>query len=260
MGELRRYGKQPFGVVVVHGGPGACGEMRPVAEQLEGDWGVLEPIQNADSLEGQVEELKTALENHGNSPITLIGFSWGAWLSLIVASRFPAIVKKLILVGSGPFEQKYAEKIEDIRLSRLNDKEKVEFESIARFLNDSASEDKSRTLARLGELALKTDTYEAIEDKVEKIDFRVDIFQSVWSEAAKMRRSGELLRLAQNIHCPVVAIHGDYDPHPWQGVKKLLSCNVKNFRFILLKNCGHKPWIERRAREEFYAILQNELI
>ncbi|MBC8481192.1 MAG: hypothetical protein H8D47_00810 [Planctomycetes bacterium] len=107
---------------------------------------------------------------------------------------------------------------------------------------------------------MKTDTYEAIEDKVEKIDFRVDIFQSVWSEAAKMRRSGELLRLAQNIHCPVVAIHGDYDPHPWQGVKKLLSCNVKNFRFILLKNCGHKPWIERRAREEFYAILQNELI
>jgi hypothetical protein len=27
---------------------------------------------------------------------------------------------------------------------------------------------------------------------------------------------------------------------------------VRNFRLILLKNCGHKPWTERRARDELF--------
>jgi len=34
----------------------------------------------------------------------------------------------------------------------------------------------------------------------------------VWTEASKMRRSGKLLNLGKMIRCPVVAIHGDYDP------------------------------------------------
>jgi pimeloyl-ACP methyl ester carboxylesterase len=57
----------------------------------------------------------------------------------------------------------------------------------------------------------------------------------------------------------VVAIHGDYDPHPAEGVQKPLSAILENFRFILLKNCGHKPWVERQARDRFYAVLKVEL-
>ena len=66
------------------------------------------------------------------------------------------------------------------------------------------------------------------------------------------------MKLGEKIKCPVVAIHGDYDPHPAEGVKKPLLKVVKNFRFILLKNCGHKPWIEQKAKDEFYIILKKE--
>ena len=96
--NLRTYGQAPFSVAVIHGGPGAGGEMAPVARELASDRSVLEPIQTATSLEGQVAELRAVLEIHGDLPITLIGFSWGAWLSFIVAARYPAIVGKLILV------------------------------------------------------------------------------------------------------------------------------------------------------------------
>ncbi|NIU02689.1 MAG: alpha/beta hydrolase, partial [Nitrosopumilaceae archaeon] len=77
--------------------------------------------------------------------------------------------------------------------------------------------------------------------------------------AAELRASGELLKLGKLIKCPVVAIHGDYDPHPAAGVQKPLFLTLKDFRFTLLKNCGHKPWIERHARDEFYEILNNEI-
>jgi len=57
----------------------------------------------------------------------------------------------------------------------------------------------------------------------------------------------------------VVAIHGDYDPHPPEGVKRPLAKVLRDFQFILLKNCGHLPWIEREAKGEFYEILKEEL-
>jgi pimeloyl-ACP methyl ester carboxylesterase len=74
-----------------------------------------------------------------------------------------------------------------------------------------------------------------------------------------MRRSGELLELGERVECPVVAIHGDYDPHPAAGVQEPLSTVLERFRFILLKSCGHTPWIERQARDEFYRVLEKEL-
>ena len=122
----RRYGSAPFHVAVVHGGPGAAGEMAAVAEELCSDRGVLEPLQTEESLQRQVEELKSQLQEHANLPVTLIGFSWGAWLSLILAAQYPDLVSRLILIGSGPFEEKYVHKIMETRLSRLRGAEREE--------------------------------------------------------------------------------------------------------------------------------------
>ena len=85
------------------------------------------------------------------------------------------------------------------------------------------------------------------------------IFQNVWKQAEQLRKSGELLELAKDIQCPVLAIHGDYDPHPAEGLQKPLSVLLKDFRFILLPKCGHKPWIERNAKEKFFVILEKEI-
>jgi pimeloyl-ACP methyl ester carboxylesterase len=215
------------------------------------------------TLQGQVKELKTVLENNGDIPVNLVGFSWGAWLSFIVAAGYPEIVKKLILIGSGPYEAKYTGGIiEGTRLSRLDDKERTEAESLIQVLDDAATEDKNSILLRLGILLSKADAYDPIGDvsgELKVVNCRADIFQSVWPEAAKMRKSGELMALASKIQCPVVAIHGDYDPHLAEGVEKPLSSALKSFRFILLKNCGHKPWIERNVRGEFFQILKKEL-
>ena len=47
MQNPRIYGDPPYQVALLHGGPGAGGEMAPVARELAGDRGVLEPIQTA---------------------------------------------------------------------------------------------------------------------------------------------------------------------------------------------------------------------
>ena len=247
----------PFNIAVIHGGPGAAGEMAPVARELALEMGVLEPLQTASSVDGQVQELKNVLEKYGNPPLIIVGFSWGAWLSFILTARYPLLVKKLILVSSGPFEEKYTAKIMETRLSHLNADEKKEALSLLFALN--SNEIKSDGFARFGELMDKADSYDPLPHDSELLEGSPDIYQRVWAEASRLRSNGELLKLGEKIVCPVVAIHGDYDPHPAEGVKKPLARVLKDFRFILLGKYGHCPWLERHAKDNFYDTLRREI-
>jgi len=51
-----------------------------------------------------------------------------------------------------------------------------------------------------------------------------------------LRDTNELLKCADKIECPVVAIHGDYDSHPIEGVEKPLSGKLSNFKMIKIEN------------------------
>ncbi len=102
------------------------------------------------------------------------------------------------------------------------------------------------------------DSYHPLPDDGEEIPVQAEINQRVWSAAAAMRTSGELLGLGKQIRCPVLAIHGDYDPHPAEGVEQPLKSVLKDFRFILLPHCGHAPWREKEARDLFFGYLLKE--
>jgi pimeloyl-ACP methyl ester carboxylesterase len=137
--------------------------MAPVARELGATRGVLEPLQTADSLEGQVAELKAVLESNADLPVTLIGASRGAWLGLFTAARYPSLARKLILVGSGPFEERYAEGIMPTRLARLNVDERQEVQTLLKQLGGPADDGKKGSLARLGELLSRTDTLDPFD-------------------------------------------------------------------------------------------------
>mgnify|MGYP006279092451 CR=1 FL=1 len=259
MKNLRKYGNQPHKIAVIHGGPGASGEMRSVAEYLSSKKGILEPLQTSHTIKGEINQLKTMLLASNKSPFILIGFSWGAWLSLLTAANYPTLVEKVIIIGCGPLEQKYVEQINKTRLSRLDPTEKAEFTSLLNDLKKRTKKDTNTLIKNLKNLTNKTDQYRPIDNFKEKINFDRNIFQNIWNEAMRLRKSGELLERIDKIDCPVIAIHGTYDPHPIEGVGEPLSRILTDFRLIKLARCGHKPWNEQEARERFYNILIEEL-
>ena len=257
--NLRKYGNKPYTTAVIHGGPGANGEMAPVARVLSAHFGILEPLQTAASIEGLIDELSNLLQQHGTLPMTLIGHSWGAWLSFIFAARYPRIVKKLILISSGPYENKYAAEIIATRLHRFSEREKSTFYSLSEALNNPNIINKNELFAQIGTLISRVDSFNPVPSGSEDIEYRYNIYQAVWIEGVQWRQSGKLLQLGKNIQCPVVAIHGDYDPHPASGVVDPLSGIVKDFRFVILKHCGHTPWLEKEASNQFFEELIDEL-
>lgn len=263
MSPVRKWGAGPYPVVVVHGGPGAPGEMVAVARELSAVKGVLEPFQTETTLEGQVRELRSVLEREGRVPVTLIGFSWGAFLSWMVAARYPALVGKLILVGCPPFVDQDAASITKTRLDRLTPENRREAQALLEHLERPADkgkeEDKNALLTRLGDLLARADACDPLTQEDKSFYCQYDVFRGVWDEACELRRKKTLLHMAREITCPVLAIHGDYDPHPAEGVEVPLEKELKNFRFVLLQKCGHRPWIERNAAEVFYRILMQEI-
>lgn len=259
MKNPRKYGSEPFTVAVLHGGPGAPGEMAPVARELSTIAGVLEPLQTCDSIDGQVEELEQLLRTNAALPVMLIGWSWGATLGYIFTARHHSLVRKLVLVGAPSFEEHYASSIYTERLNRLTEEERTEVFTLEESICNSNEEDKSHSLARLFYLFAKADSYAPLPRREEVLEYQLSINIAVGLEARELTASGELLEMGRKINCPVVAIHGDYDTHLAEGVRRPLSKVLKNFRFILLEKCGHEPWQERYARDKFYQILKNEI-
>jgi pimeloyl-ACP methyl ester carboxylesterase len=257
MKTIRKYGTPPYLIGLLHGGPGALGAMKPLAEKLSSDFGVLELLQTEKTVNSQIEELYRQLISETDYPVVLTGHSWGAWLGFLFACKYPGMVKKLILIGAGAFENKYNSDLLNIRLNRSNEKDKVEIIRLLSLINSGNSD--NETLKRFGELMTIADSYDYEPVKNEIIDFNMNVFQSVWQDASELRDKNLLLQNSKNIKCPVVAIHGDYDPHPYFGVEKPLSDYLTDFKMIKIENCGHTPWKERYAKDVFYEILLNEI-
>jgi pimeloyl-ACP methyl ester carboxylesterase len=256
---VRLYGT-PHRVVLVHGGPGGAGEMAPLARQIEGRLSLVEAMQTRLSIAGLIAELREQVAAHAQAPVALVGHSWGAWLSLLFAAQHPELVARLVLISSGVLEDRYAAMLRATQLARLTETERAEMAKLEAALADPDVADKSALFDTYGYLFDKTENYDAVPEPKERFDTNPGMFDRIWPEAAAMRTSGELLRQAALVTCPVLAIHGDYDPSPSEGVREPLArVLTAPFEFILLKNCGHTPWLEREARAALTEILVREL-
>ncbi|MFC2123651.1 alpha/beta fold hydrolase [Bacteroidota bacterium] len=220
---------------------------------------MLEPFQTRKSVSGQIDELFIFIQDQTKVPVILIGHSWGAWLAFIFTAKYPELVNKLILISAGAFEERYNADIMNVRMNHLSATDRAEVKNLLRTLGGQENDDDRGIFMKFGRLMAKADSYHPILEEDEVIEFQPDIFNAVWKEASEMRKSGVLIKTGTKIKCKTIAIHGDYDPHPVTGVLVPLSRIMDNFEFYELKKCGHYPWNEKYARDEFYKILDLEI-
>jgi len=145
------------------------------------------------------------------------------------------------------------------RTSRLTKKEQSHITKLFELLKTGTYEEKMKNFKELANIFTTIESYKPLSSNNEVITYQPDIFLHVMNEVNSFRSTGKLLSFGKKICCPVVAIHGDYDSHPSQGVNIPLSEVIEDFRFILIPFCGHTPWNEHYAKEEFYKILCAEL-
>lgn len=255
---VRKHGKESYNIVVLHGGPGAAGSAFGLARMISKEFGVLEPMQSKYTIGELEEELMEQIEENCSGKVILAGHSWGAWLAGLFAERFPDKVEKVILIGSGPLDEYYVPQIGERRKENMSSEEAEEYEKILRQLENGFGE-KDEYLQRLGEICDKADGYHEEEALRDKADANGDLYEKVWKEAAELRKSGKLLERLGRISCPMVLIQGAVDPHPAAGVIEPLKALNVDIKSYVLDKCGHTPWREKYAREEFARVLFSEL-
>jgi len=258
MGNFRKWGNPPYNVILIHGGPGAIGSLEPLAKELSENFGIIEHLQSKNTIEKELEELNNIIERNADVPVTIIGHSYGAWFATLFADKYPLDIRKLILVSSGPFKNENAKNIMDTRLDRLNEEERKEAKNLMDIIFEKKEGNKNDALLKFGTLMTKTDSYDLIDNKPETIvDF--DLFDSLSKEVSDLRYDEKLLDSLENVEIPITFIQGNYDPHPADKLKETVDKHGNNTKFYLLKKCGHYPWLEKNARNEFINILDKEI-
>jgi lipase len=101
----------PPTVLAVHGLTLNAVEFRALTHQLGDDATVLAPdlrgrgTRRGDGppygLATHADDLAALLRDHGGDPAVVVGHSWGAAVALVLAHRFPALVRSVVLVDGG---------------------------------------------------------------------------------------------------------------------------------------------------------------
>ncbi len=85
MRNYRKHGKPPYNTILVHGGPGAVGDLFPLAKELGNSIGIIEALQTKHNIPDLIIELDDIVESVSDeNKLILAGHSWGAWLCLFI--------------------------------------------------------------------------------------------------------------------------------------------------------------------------------
>jgi len=241
-------------VVVLHGGPGAHldyllpqfdalargrtlhyydqrgGGRSPVARDIALGW------------QEQVADLDALLEYWREIPATILGYSWGALLALLYATRHPARVAKMALVsaaaataqGRQEFERRLAERSRDPRI--LHAREALRGSGLR-------ERDPETYRHRLFELSVAGYFYHP-EQARNLTPFRVTgrTQDAVWKSLGQYDLTDELRQL----RIPSVILHGRHDPIPLTSAEQ--TAKLLGARLEIFEHSGHVPYVEELDR------------
>lgn len=255
--ETRTYGEVGSPVaVVLHGGPGAPGYMAPVGRELGEGFRVLEPLQRPSggeplSVALHVADLHETLGAHDALGAPLIGSSWGAMLALAYAVEHASGL--LALLGCGTFDPAARARMVELRESKTSDALR------ARLAELDAIEDPDARLLAKAEAILPRDSYELLSTDQELVRCDAESNRESWGDMMRLQAEGVYPAAFARIEVPVLLLQGDSDPHPGAMIRDSLLPHLPQLEYVELERCGHYLWLERHAREPFYARLRGWL-
>jgi pimeloyl-ACP methyl ester carboxylesterase len=269
---VNSYGAGTKTIILLHGGPSFSNYMSTLGTHLSDKYRVVEysqkgtpenPTSNKEelTLSGHLRDLKAIVDSHKDTPLILIGHSWGASLALLFIAENPRLISKTILIGSAPLEdgasKKFGENIQD-RLDQ-NSKEKL---LVIKSLFEEAKTNDEKNVLMQERLRIIGSVYHfdpKTEDNFSELKWDYTSFVTSIDSLWDFIDAGKMTEALQNISDPVVAYHGEFDPIPMEETFIFLKKHIAKLKVSGINKSGHFPWLELAAKKEFLTQLKNEL-
>lgn len=245
-------------IIVIHGGPGLTQDyllpnMEPLAttnqvifyDQRGCGNSTGELKAETINIATFVEDLERLRKEFKFEKIALLGHSWGGLLAMQYAIAHPDAVEKLILSNACPASQgefclfidewfkrmtPYLDELNEVKNSegfKKGDPETMKRYYLMQFRTYCYDPKKAELL----NLAL---TPKAAIDGLKVFEFLNESFLS---------KPYNLHDSLKGLTIPTLIIHGDIDPIPFATAEHIHR-SMRNSQFILMKNCGHLPYVE----------------
>jgi pimeloyl-ACP methyl ester carboxylesterase len=245
-------------VIVLHGGPAAPGQARPIAKGLAGKFRVFEPLQRGSgetelNVARHVADLHEAIGHYSRSTSpALVGHSWGAMLALAYAAEHPDTAGPVVLVGCGTFSEADRGKLQATLAERTTVQMRLELDRIAADVADPLE----RMRQQYAVMKSLYDVAAVADDGPDALEaFDADAHRETWDDMLRCQREGIYPQAFAAVRSPVLMIHGEDDPHPGTATRDTLREYMPQLEYVQLARCGHSPWKERYAREAFFECL-----
>ncbi len=243
-------------VVTLHGGPGASQDyLRPQFDLLATERTLLyydqrgggqSPAPREAPLDwrAQVQDLAAILRAESRPvPATLLGFSWGASLALLLALEHPELVGRLALVGPGPAwpEARRRYEAEFERRQAAADVVNARAKLSRSGLRDSDPDAFWRRAFELSVVGYFKDPARAKNLTPFRVSSRA---QQAVQESLK---SADLRPRLHEIRVPPLILHGRYDPVPLASSEKIAEL-LPDGRLVVFEDSGHALYAEETDR------------
>jgi pimeloyl-ACP methyl ester carboxylesterase len=250
-------------LVLLHGGPGAPGELEPVGRELADRFRVLEtaerrappsPDEEPLSVASHVADLRALLRARArpDKPF-LIGHSSGAIIALAYAAAHPATVRGVVLVGCATMGESARTAFRAALQVRLDATARAALRAA------DAVPDRDEALRRRASALLPAYSVDLLTTHTAMAYVDARGHDQTWADMLRLQAFGEHPAAFRRIRAPVVMLHGEEDPHPGKLIRESLQAVLPGLEYIGLPKCGHYPWLERAARERFYTELRRWL-
>ncbi len=255
---VNRYGESGPLLVLLHGGPGAAGYLAPVARELSDAYRVLEPFQRESgrtplTVARHVEDLHELMRSlDGETPLAILGSSWGAMLALAYAAAHPDPAVPLILVGCGTFDPVARARMMKIIEQRMDEETRRRMERAWK------TSDENARLRAIADAEMPLYCYEAVAG-LEAARYDARAYRETWDDMMRLQIEGIFPAAFASVTAPVLMVHGAHDPHPGRLIRDSLLPYLPQLEYVGLARCGHYPWLERSASEHFYSLVRRWL-
>jgi pimeloyl-ACP methyl ester carboxylesterase len=163
----------------------------------------------------------------------------------------------MVLIGCGTFDTHARGQMTAILRDRMS-------EELRRRMDHLEEEfpEPNKRLRALGELTLPLYSYDPdiaeFEPESDASDARAKNDET-WQDMVRLQNEGVYPAAFAAIETPVLMLHGAADPHPGRLIRASLEPYLPQLEYCELERCGHYPWLERQARDQFFSVLRDWL-